>query len=212
MYTTTPGYAKSAASHLEHRSAMNDPGSRTTNQKTETKIINGGFLSGVALAAFLAFVNVGASTTPTHSSLNSIKPITNPIVNRNNGNDEDDQSESNDVNASDYLQELFGFNTAQWAKLLKVERKTLYNWRNAPETKFKSSALERLTILQEFAEEFNPNHTGFFSKFLFGRNADADLLKAFFREPLILEDLVSHYERIYTKLDGVVKRKALLGK
>ncbi|EMC7876164.1 hypothetical protein VB296_08215 [Enterobacter cloacae] len=211
MYTKTPGYASSSVSASERSSAFLNAGSRTTNQKTETKIINGGFFSGIALAAFLAFMNVGASTTPTHSSLNAIKPVTSPIINRSNGGDEEDCDEDNLVHYSDELQELFGFNTSQWAKLLKVERKTLYNWRNAPDTKIKSGALERLVVLKKFAEEFNPKHSLFFSKFLFGRNADAGLLHAFLKEPLILDELISHYDEIYMKLDGLVKRKALLG-
>lgn len=103
------------------------------------------------------------------------------------------------------------FKYGQWAKILKVERKTIYNWRKSPETKLKASAAERIRVLQIFAKEFNPKHSDFFSKFIFGRMADVNLMKAFFSEPLVLDELLTQYDNIYAKLDGMVKRKILLG-
>lgn len=206
-YVSPPSYAKSVANVSDSRSLLMSSNGRTTNQKAETRIIHGSFFSGVVFAAALAFCNLGASTSASHNNLNTIKPMSTPVINRNDSDEDDD----NYVYEADCLQELFGLNTAQWAKILKVERKTIYNWRKSPETKLKASAAERIRVLQAFAKEFNPKHSDFFSKFIFGRMADVNLMKAFFSEPLVLDELLTQYDNIYAKLDGMVKRKILLG-
>lgn len=206
-YVSPPSYAKSVANVSDSRSLLMSSNGRTTNQKAETRIIHGSFFSGVVFAAALVFSNLGASTSASHNNLNTIKPMSTPVINRNDNGEDDD----NYVYEADCLQELFGLNTAQWAKILKVERKTIYNWRKSPETKLKASAAERIRVLQIFAKEFNPKHSDFFSKFIFGRMADVNLMKAFFSEPLVLDELLTQYDNIYAKLDGMVKRKILLG-
>ncbi|MEY8156477.1 MULTISPECIES: hypothetical protein [Klebsiella] len=211
-YVSPSSYARSMTKHTENCTMMLNSNSRTTSQRTETKIVNGSVFSGLVIAALLAFLNVGASTSPNVNSLNSPRPIVTPVINRNGADESElDNKNSNLANVSDCLQSFFGFNTAQWAKILKVERKTIYNWRKAPETKHKTSAAERVSVLQKFAEEFNPDHTVFFKKFLFGSKADAGLMAAFMKDPLELSELLDRYDDIYTKLDGLVKRKALLG-
>lgn len=209
-YVTTPGYAKSVATVTDNRNLLMSSCGRTTSQKAESKIINGSVVSGLLFAALLAFMNLGSSTTPSHSNLNAVKTAVIPAIIRTNADGSEDDGDSI-ANASDALQELFGLNTAQWAKILKVERKTVYNWRKSPETKIKASAAERINVLQKFAEEFNPAHKDFFSKFLFGKKAEKKLLDVFLKEPLSLEEMLNQYDSIYTKLDGLVKRKALFG-
>lgn len=211
-YVSAPSYTRSMAKDTENRTMMLSSSGRTTSQRAETKVVSGSVFSGLIIAAFLAFLNVGASTSPNVNNLNTPRPIATPIINRSNASESDLDTENDNIaNVSDHLQNMFGLNTAQWAKILKVERKTIYNWRKAPETKFKTSAAERIAVLQKFAEEFNPEHVDFFKKFLFGSKADAGLTTAFLKEPLDLVELLDKYDEIYTKLDGLVKRKALLG-
>ncbi|WPO96939.1 hypothetical protein [Pseudescherichia sp.] len=209
-YVSTSDHVGSVANIADKRRVLTMSYERTTSQKAETKFIHGGIFSGAVLAALLAFMNIGASTTPSHSNLNSVKPVVMPAISRSE-TEEHEEDNDNLAQESDCLQKLFGLNTSQWAKILKVERKTIYNWRKAPETKVKANAADRILVLQQFAKEFNPLHGDFLSKFMFGRKSDVGLLTAFLKEPLDLNEMLAQYDNIYTKLDGLVKRKALLG-
>lgn len=185
----------------------------TISGSTETKSISRGLVSGVCTCvyalALCVFANIGPSTTTGNARIAPAKTASISVTNR----DVASKYSANDslVHVSNSLQHFFGFNTAQWAKLLKVERKTIYNWKDAPETKIKTSAADRIAVLERFSNEFDPRHADFFSKFLFGRHAEKSLLEAFLREPLKLDELLAQYDEIYVKLDGLVKRKALLG-
>lgn len=174
---------------------------------SETNFMYGSIFTGILFATALALTNIGVSSSANNNNYSVVKQSTLSGINRNSVNDEEEEN----LNESDRLQSFFGFNTAQWAKILKVGRKTIYNWRDAPNTKIKASAAEKLSVLSKFAEEFNPNHADFLSKFLFGRKAEAAFLAAFLREPLDLNELINQYDNIYTKLDGMGKRKSFLG-
>ncbi|RWT91161.1 hypothetical protein DN590_19310 [Citrobacter freundii] len=208
-YASAPGLPKNVVMGSDNRSMLMSSSGRTTSQKAETRGVHGSMLSGALVAAFFAFMNVGASTTPGHNNLNTVKPSVMPVFTRANVSDGEDDNVAQD---SDELQKMLGLNTSQWAKILKVERKTVYNWRKSPETKIKTNAAKRLEVISKFAEEFNPSHSDYFSKFIFGRNADKGLLNAFLKDPLDLQDLLNQYDNLYTKLDGYVKRAILLGK
>ncbi|WPU24975.1 hypothetical protein RI049_09640 [Cedecea neteri] len=213
-YASTPSIPKAVATDSYDSTILMNSKGRTTSQKLETKFIQSGFFSGVFVAAFFAFANVGASTTPTHNNLNTVIPSIAPVISRSETSDENENENENEnrlAHGSDELRGILGLNTAQWAKILKVERKTVYNWRSSPETKIKNNAAERLKVITKFAEEFNPEHSDFFSKFMFGRNANVDLLNAFLSDPMDLQEMLNQYDNIYTKLDGFVKRAALLG-
>ncbi|EOI3412784.1 hypothetical protein ACN6UZ_002485 [Cronobacter dublinensis] len=188
--------------------------SSTTSQKTDTKII-GGVFSGIVVAALLTLANLGTATNTNTTNINSVKQTFNPVTNRSKGDDRDyDESKSETeslVSEIEYLQKFLGFKTMQWAKILKVERKTIYNWRSDPATKIQNKTKDRVSVLNEFAKEFNPNHAAYFNKFLFGKNANKDLLSAFLKEPLDIKELLEQYDEIYTAIDGFYKRNKMLG-
>ncbi|WP_139300312.1 hypothetical protein [Nissabacter archeti] len=185
----------------------------TVNKNLDTKIFNGSVFSGLAFAAVLAFMNLGAPTASNQNSLISVKQVSSPYINRNKGKDRIDEhdSDNNVIQQSQKLQAYFGFKTAQWAKILKVERKTIYNWRNHTDTRVKNSSAQRIIVLTDFAKSFKAEHFKFFSKFTFGRNADKNLIDALSREPLDINSLLDAYYSIYSRLDGMVKRNNLLG-
>ena len=118
-YVSPSSYARAMTKHTENRAMMLNSNGRTTSQRTETKIVNGSVFSGLVIAALLAFMNVGASTSPNVNSVNSPRPIVTPIINRNDADESElDNENGNLADVSDCLQKLFGFNTAQWAKIL----------------------------------------------------------------------------------------------
>lgn len=186
-----------------------DSYTRISSSHSESKFIYGSIFTGILFAAALALANIGVTSSNNNNNYSIVKPLTLSGINRNAIGDEDSEDDE-DLNESDRLQNLFGFNTAQWAKILKVERKTIYNWRGSPDTKIKASAAQKLSVLSKFAEEFNPQHANFLGKFLFGRKADADFLSAFLKEPLDFNELLNQYDNIYTKLDGMAKRSYML--
>jgi len=107
---------------------------------------------------------------------------------------------------SKFLKEQFGFKTAQWAAVLQVERKTLYNWEKSPETKLQQKVVERLLLLQQFYKNIEQEHAMFISKLTFGKHSDAAFLNAFNNASLSLESLMQLYEERYIEIDGLFKR------
>ena len=107
---------------------------------------------------------------------------------------------------SSKLQKDFGFKTAQWAAVLNVERKTLYNWIKRPETSVQKRVITRLNALNQFLQEIDPEHTQYVPKFAFGRYPDHRLAEALKQRPLDLDNLIENYERLYADFDGRYKR------
>lgn len=185
----------------------------TAGQSGNTRIVNMSIFSGLAFAAMMAFMNLGSPTTTNQSNISNSQQNVSPVTIRNK-KAHIETEESNDVNIiamSQKLQKHFGFKTAQWAKILKVERKTIYNWKNNTDTKVKADAARRVMTLSDFAKIFKSDHSLFFSKFVFGGKANEELVAALHRDVLDLEEMTDAYFKIYTEIDGSVKRKRLLG-
>ncbi|MGR5048161.1 hypothetical protein ACPV3P_05390 [Photobacterium damselae] len=104
------------------------------------------------------------------------------------------------------LQNTFGFKTAQWAAILQLERKTLYNWKKHPETVVQKRTQERIETLASFAEEIDEGHQRFISKISFGRYSEPSLREALVSQNLNLNNLIEAYDYLYAKLDGHYKR------
>lgn len=211
-YTSAVSYARpqNKNSYLYHHNTASN-GNISNLHNDEDAVKKGSIVSGVITAAIVVLMNIGVTTTPNMRSLDTIKTVVAPAVIREKpGQDntyrEEDDSDALEVND---LQSFFGLNTAQLAKILMVERKTIYNWRKSPQTKLKASAVERMAILKKFSYEVDSSHSKFLSKFIFGKNADRDLLNAFFQEPLNLDDLVNAYDKVYTKIEGFAKRSIM---
>ncbi|MEY0961589.1 hypothetical protein AB7188_22210 [Providencia rettgeri] len=125
--------------------------------------------------------------------------------------DDVDSSLSNNLSfISDDLREKFGLKVSHWAKILRVERKTLYNWDKNPSVNIQGETALRILTLNEFARSFRVEHRDFFAKMLFGRLANKGLLAAFTAPKLDLEKLLEAYDSVYAQLDGFVVRSDLL--
>ena len=122
----------------------------------------------------------------------------------------DSQSESVSYSsASDALklQKYFGFNVAQWAALLGVERKTIYNWKKSPQTQLQEKNVRQIEALKVFADEIDQQHAPYMAKLLFGKQADGVFVDAFNQALQSSHDLEAFYDKFYTHIDGFVKRK-----
>lgn len=104
------------------------------------------------------------------------------------------------------IQAKFGFKTAQWAAVLNVERKTLYNWQKNPETSVQKRVAERINVFADFAQEIAAEHLRYIPKLAFGRYLDKQFSEHLQASPLELDDLVDDYYRLYSELDGFFKR------
>ncbi|MEC8082461.1 MAG: hypothetical protein VX148_13400, partial [Pseudomonadota bacterium] len=56
------------------------------------------------------------------------------------------------------LQKAMGFKTSHWATILRVERKTIYNWKSSPDTEVQNRTKQRLNMLEDFFNAINKNH------------------------------------------------------
>ncbi|EPY5418635.1 hypothetical protein ACXDYG_000818 [Klebsiella aerogenes] len=110
---------------------------------------------------------------------------------------------------SSNLQKNFGFKKAQWANVLSVERKTLYNWENNPESTPHAKVLDNLNTLSKFADEIDNGHAPYISKMTFGKGRKEEFTQAFTTQPLSFESMISVYEKFYTEIDGFYKRQLL---
>lgn len=148
-------------------------------------------------------LNVGSLTS---SPSFEIKPV---VINVEKNSIEENSLPETAIEKSNFLQKLYGFNTSQWASLLKVERKTIYNWNNNKTTKIKSSALERLKIFEEFSVDFKPDHSLYFKKIIFGKMVNEDVRAVFFEEPLVLEKITDAYFDVFAQLEGFTVRSKM---
>lgn len=192
---------------------MASSGRHTAGQSGNLRFVSSGIFTGLAFAAMMAFMNLGSQTTTNQSSFTSSQQPVSPYNSRGKNEDVETEgvSDENIIKVSQALQEYFGFKTAQWAKILKVERKTIYNWKNKTGTRVKYDAAKRIMILSDFAKSFKRDHSLIFSKYIFGSGANVELAKAFTNEFLDISEITDAYYNIYTKIDGAVKRRKLLG-
>ncbi|MBP6518336.1 MULTISPECIES: hypothetical protein [Gammaproteobacteria] len=154
--------------------------------------------------------------------LSSTKGTTNYFSGVNHGDQSDikvtsvslddvDSDLSNNLSLiSDELRKKFGLKVSHWAKILRVERKTLYNWDKNPNVNIQGETALRISVLNEFARSFRREHKDYFAKMLFGRLANKGLLAAFTAPKLDLDVLLEAYDSVYAQLDGFVVRSDLL--
>lgn len=148
-------------------------------------------------------------TTPVQAnSLNQSNKIISYQINDDliEGVDDSTNKES-PVLLSRKLKKEFGFNTAQWASILQVERKTLYNWEKNPDTRIQQKVLNRLAALDEFYSEVDSEHTKYIAKASFGKKSFPTFATIITSDPLIANDLVSVYEEMYAEFDAIYKRE-----
>lgn len=147
-------------------------------------------------------------TTPVQAnSLNQSSKIISYQVNDESIEGADDSTnKEKPVVLSQKLKKEFGFNTAQWASILQVERKTLYNWEKNIDTRIQQKVLNRLTALDEFYSEIDSEHAKYIAKATFGKKSFPTFTTVITSDPLIANDLVSVYEEMYAEFDAIYKR------
>ncbi len=178
--------------------------SHMTAAKSETRgrVVStcGKVLLGVL--AIYGALNINAMTS---SSPIEVKPL----VRNYKQVYEKDHKSPNIVEKSKNLQKIFNFNVSQWASLLKVERKTIYNWESKKDTRVKNATLSRIEVLDKFAQEINPEHAAYLKKFVFGRVASQSFKNALYEEPLDFNKIADAYYDIYAQLEGYSVRAKL---
>ncbi len=105
------------------------------------------------------------------------------------------------------LQKKLGFNTAQWASVLGVERKTLYNWKKQPQTQVQERTVDRIKLWAEFADYIEAEHRPYLAKYAFGRNGDKNMASLLLDDTKSLTELNEAYDNAYTRIDGFMNRK-----
>ncbi|OUS15265.1 hypothetical protein A9Q88_11965 [Gammaproteobacteria bacterium 50_400_T64] len=193
-------YAK-LSDESRHVSSSVSSGYQTTDRTTTSSRIASA-LFAVAITVLPPTPQPGFSDASTRKLTVQQKPHTYSLA---NANCIDAESESI-AHLSSRLQAGYGCNIAQWAALLKVERKTIYNWKENPETRPQLRHNARLKVLEAFLGEIDPGHGPYIIKAAFGRRPNIALAKTLTGEPLELDALTNHYNNLYSELDGRYKR------
>jgi len=175
------------------------------NNVTSTSWLGAKFAK-IALLATLLFSTGGVTTNQQNVSIKFGESASNSheVVLKSLGNFSNENAVTPSL--SKFLKEQFGFKTAQWAAVLQIERKTLYNWEKNPETKIQNKVVERLMSLQQFYKGIEQEHAMFISKLTFGKHSDAAFLNAFTDTNMSLESLMQLYDDRYIEIDGLYKR------
>lgn len=167
--------------------------------------VHGALLASILLAAFLSGVGNGkeiktqAVTSPSSKNTAIYDVISKKEIAYKH-------EKATLISQSIKLQKEFGFKTAQWATILQVERKTLYNWIKNPETKIQDKVAKRLTIFSELFEDMDTGHAHYLASFAFGRYRDAKMANVLTKNHLSFDQVVENYERLYSEFDGKYKR------
>lgn len=178
---------------------------KRTNNIIETRknistVVGKALLGVFALSSLL---NVGSMTG---SSPVEIKPI---VRSYNHLAKVEAIKEPNAIEKSNSLQKGFNFNVSQWASLLKVERKTIYNWNGKKETRIKNATVSRINAFDAFYNEIDVKHAPYLKKFIFGRMSDESIRTVFYEEPLDFNKMVDAYYDIYAQIEGYSVRAKL---
>lgn len=119
-------------------------------------------------------------------------------------------SNANAIGISFKLQKELGFTkVSQWAAVVHVERKTIYDWQKNPNTKVQAKIVDRISTLDQFNSELTDSHRKFLAKMTFGKLSDDELRSELTKETLDISKLLEHYDRLYLEFDGLAKRQFL---
>jgi hypothetical protein len=104
------------------------------------------------------------------------------------------------------LEKSFSFKKAQWASIISVERKTLYNWLSKPKTRVHRDTMGKLNTLNQLLSNMDADHAQFLAKLSFGRISIQELRLALTSKDASTQNLIDVYEKHYTVFDGLLKR------
>lgn len=178
---------------------------KTTNNSIETRKSLSAVVSKTILGVFAlsSMLNIGSMTG---SSPVEIKPI---VRSYNHLAEIEVKKEPSAIEKSNALQKGFNFNITQWASLLKVERKTIYNWNGKKETRIKNATVLRINAFDAFYKEIEKSHAPYLKKFIFGRMGGEEIRTVFYEEPLDFNKMVDAYYDIYAQIEGYSVRAKL---
>lgn len=151
---------------------------------------------------FSSPVNTLTTTTKTHKTIKHESSYFAEIDDAISGN----RVTNGKKNKALSLKETFGFNTAQWAAVLNVERKTIYDWESKPNTKIQQRVLDRINTVDKLKDTVDQEHLKYIPKFAFGKNADIGFANALTGKTMNYDDLIDNYYRLYSVIDGRFKR------
>lgn len=124
--------------------------------------------------------------------------------------EKDDASDNHIIKKSFSLKDSFGFSKiAQWASVLNVERKTIYDWQKNPKKNVHERIAKRIEALDVLHADMLESHRKYLALFSFGKYSDPILKNALIEEPMDKEKLLESYDRLFVKFDGLAVRKSL---
>ncbi|MEX9568015.1 hypothetical protein [Providencia vermicola] len=190
---------------------VDNPQYNLHNTEANTDAQNSFLLKMLILALFTSFLCFSQNLADDDSESKPVESYSNIASDANFTQVSDSDILSNGaVVTSENLRNKFGFNISQWAKILGVERKTLYNWKKNNEIRINKNIEENLNILNQFSREFDDSHKFYFAKMIFGNIYDEDLARAFTAPKLDLNVLLKAYYDSYSILDGYVTRSGIV--
>lgn len=158
------------------------------------------FLLGIHSICGVNILNVN-STTP-----NQVANVTAYKVNSSSS----DESKNKHIQKSDLLRSAFGFKKiAPWARVLQVERKTIYDWMKRPGTVIHPRIIARIDALNELYRVMEPSHRKYVYTMAFGKWSDEDFTSLLLKSELDDKELVNSYDRLFMKFVGLEKREIL---
>lgn len=178
---------------------------KATNTIIEERVSLGCAVGKVILSAFAlsSLLNIGSMTGASPVEIKPIKITHNHFV------EAEVKKDPSFVEKSNVLQKGFNFNVSQWASLLKVERKTIYNWNSKKETRIKNATMARINAFEAFYRELEPSHLPYLKKFIFGKMTDESIKTAFYEEPLSFDNMINAYYDLYAQIEGYSVRAKL---
>lgn len=100
-------------------------------------------------------------------------------------------------------------NKSQLASVLRVERKSIYDWKRNPDVKVREITRKRVVELENFVSSMDEGHSQYLAKLAFGSNGHEDLAKALLSEELSIDLLNSLYDEYWVEFDGYFTRSRI---
>ncbi|HCG7082749.1 TPA: hypothetical protein NJ353_003202 [Vibrio parahaemolyticus] len=98
------------------------------------------------------------------------------------------------------------FNKSQLASILRVERKSLYDWKKNPDVNVREATRHRVENLEQFISTMDVGHSQYIAKLAFGSNGHKDLADALLAENMDLSYLEQLYDKYWIEFDGFYTR------
>ena len=98
------------------------------------------------------------------------------------------------------------FNKSQLASILRVERKSIYDWKKKPNVNVREATRDRVGSLEHFISSMDEGHSQYIAKLAFGSHGHKDLAEALLAENIDSSKLESLYDKYWLEFDGFYTR------